>query len=209
MVTRLTIAMTTRVAALVDQESTGSHFARASATKAFCAHRDQAPVSDGDASDPAGTLSHQCAHRSRAPLSAYVAIAPSLWPPDPHAAAAESAPHDDKQVRRAPIHPSVVHELAAYAARRDRSFVQRKSDAFFLSRRATSLKYQRVTATFRRLRRQLGWTTPPLPRLHDLRHTVAVKTLIRWCTAGEDVDKKILALTTYLGHVFPNPRGPL
>ncbi len=50
------------------------------------------------------------------------------------------------RARIVPIHPSVVNELAAYAARRDRSFVQRKSDAFFLSRRATSLKYQRVTA---------------------------------------------------------------
>jgi integrase len=34
-----------------------------------------------------------------------------------------------------------------------------------------------------------------------LRHTFAVRTLVRWCEAGTDVDKKILALTTYLGHV--------
>ena len=105
------------------------------------------------------------------------------------------------RARIVPIHPSVVDELSAYAARRDRSFAQRKSEAFFLSRRATALTYQRVTVTFRQLRRQLGWTTPPFPRLHDLRHTVAVRTLVRWCDAGEDVDKKILALTTYLGHV--------
>jgi integrase/recombinase XerD len=106
------------------------------------------------------------------------------------------------RARVVPMHPSVVRELAAYADRRDGSFPRRrKSEAFFLSRRATTLDYQRVTVTFRQLRRRLGWRTRPLPRVHDLRHTFAVRTLVRWCEAGQDVDKKILALTTYLGHV--------
>ncbi len=106
------------------------------------------------------------------------------------------------RARVVPMHASVVGELAAYADRRDSAFPRgRKSEAFFLSRRATALAYQRVTVTFRQLRRQLGWRTRPLPRVHDLRHSFAAKTLVRWCEAGEDVDKKILALTTYLGHV--------
>jgi integrase len=103
--------------------------------------------------------------------------------------------------RVVPIHESVVDELAGYADRRDRAFPRGpKSEAFFLSRRATDLSYQRVTDTFVQLRRLLGWRRRPLPRVHDLRHTFAVRTLLRWCEAGEDVDKKILALTTYLGH---------
>ena len=106
------------------------------------------------------------------------------------------------RARVVPMHASVVGELAAYADRRDGSFPRgRKSEAFFLSRRATALAYQRVTVTFRQLRRQLGWRTRPPPRVHDLRHTFAVRTLVRWCEAGQDVDKKILALTTYLGHI--------
>lgn len=106
------------------------------------------------------------------------------------------------RARVVPLHESVVQELSNYAKRRDAEFPRGpKSDAFFLSRRATALQYQSVTLTFRRLRRQLGWRDLPLPRVHDLRHTFAVRTLVRWCEAGEDVDKKILALTTYLGHV--------
>jgi integrase len=70
-----------------------------------------------------------------------------------------------------------------------------------LTRRATGLRYQSVTVTFRQLRRQLGWRDSPPPRVHDLRHTFAAGTLVRWCEAGDDVDTKILALTTYLGHV--------
>ncbi len=104
--------------------------------------------------------------------------------------------------RIVPMHDSVVRELKAYATRRDHLFARGlKSDAFFVSRRATRLKYQSVTVSFRRLRRQVGWHTRPLPRVHDLRHTFAVRVLLRWCAAGEDIDKKILALTTYLGHV--------
>jgi integrase len=102
-----------------------------------------------------------------------------------------------------PLHPSTIAALGEYAARRDSHFPHGvKSDAFFLSRRATELTYQRVTCTFREVRRTLGWTRRwPLPRVHDLRHTFAVRNLIRWCEAGEDVDNKIAALTTCLGHV--------
>jgi integrase len=106
------------------------------------------------------------------------------------------------RARVVPLHSTVTRELAAYADLRDRSFPRgRKSDAFFLSRRATALRYASVNITFRQLRRQLGWCNRrPLPRVHDMRHTFAVRTLVRWCDAGENVDKKILALTTYLGH---------
>jgi site-specific recombinase XerD len=104
--------------------------------------------------------------------------------------------------RVVPLHESAVRALSKYAERRDREFPRGpKSDAFFLSQRATAIQYQRVTSTFRQLRRQLGWHDAPLPRIHDLRHTFAVRTLVRWCEAGDDVDKKILALTTYLGHM--------
>lgn len=38
------------------------------------------------------------------------------------------------------------------------------------------------------------------PRLHDLRHTFAVHTLLRWCQEGADLDAKLPVLSTYLGH---------
>ena len=38
------------------------------------------------------------------------------------------------------------------------------------------------------------------PRVHDLRHTYAVHTLLRWCREGADLDAKLPVLATYLGH---------
>ena len=34
-----------------------------------------------------------------------------------------------------------------------------------------------------------------------MRHTMAVRTLLRWYRDGADVDRKMPALSTYLGHV--------
>lgn len=105
------------------------------------------------------------------------------------------------KTRELPLHPSTIDALRVYAERRDTTFRRgRKSEAFFLSRRGTALDYQRVTVTFRQLRRQLGWYRDPLPRVHDLRHTFAVRNLLRWCRAGNDVDSKIISLTAYMGH---------
>lgn len=41
----------------------------------------------------------------------------------------------------------------------------------------------------------------PWPRLHDLRHTFAVRSVDRWYEQERDVDKWLPALSTYLGHV--------
>ena len=35
------------------------------------------------------------------------------------------------------------------------------------------------------------------------RHTLAVRTLIEWYRAGEDIDRRMPLLSTYLGHVDP------
>jgi integrase/recombinase XerD len=41
------------------------------------------------------------------------------------------------------------------------------------------------------------------PRLQDLRHTFAVRTLIGWYDAGIDVEPRLPLLSAYLGHVSP------
>lgn len=38
------------------------------------------------------------------------------------------------------------------------------------------------------------------PRLHDVRHTFAVHTLLRWYREGADLDGKLPVLATYMGH---------
>jgi len=41
------------------------------------------------------------------------------------------------------------------------------------------------------------------PRAHDLRHSFAVGTLLRWYREGSDPAARLLHLSTYLGHVNP------
>jgi integrase/recombinase XerD len=40
-------------------------------------------------------------------------------------------------------------------------------------------------------------------RVHDLRHSFAVKTLLSWYRDGGDVAARMPLLSTYLGHVDP------
>lgn len=44
------------------------------------------------------------------------------------------------------------------------------------------------------------WNRRP-PRLYDIRHTFACNTLLGWLKNGINIDRKILYLSTYLGHV--------
>lgn len=41
------------------------------------------------------------------------------------------------------------------------------------------------------------------PRVHDLRHTFAARTMINWYRLGLDPDIEMIKLTHYLGHVDP------
>jgi integrase/recombinase XerD len=47
-------------------------------------------------------------------------------------------------------------------------------------------------------------TRPLAPRLHDLRHTLAVRTLLGWYRDGGDVQSRLPALSAYLGHRDPS-----
>ena len=62
-----------------------------------------------------------------------------------------------------------------------------------------------VEETFRRVVDDagIGADAPHRPRLHDLRHTFAIRTLLGWYRSGEDVQAKIPSLSTYLGHREP------
>ncbi|HEY5840069.1 MAG TPA: hypothetical protein VIU87_01100, partial [Mycobacterium sp.] len=67
------------------------------------------------------------------------------------------------------------------------------------------LSYAVVGQTFRRLvdNAGVGADAPCAPRLHDLRHSFAVHTLLGWYRAGEDVQARMPSLSTYLGHREP------
>jgi integrase/recombinase XerD len=65
--------------------------------------------------------------------------------------------------------------------------------------------YAVVQEVFRRLcdTAGIGVGSATRPRLHDLRHTFAVRVLLEWYRAGEDVEARLPTLSTYLGHRDP------
>lgn len=107
--------------------------------------------------------------------------------------------------RLVPLHPSCMQELAGYARLRGQLQPGPAEPAFFVSLNRRRLLYAVAQATFRQLIDDagIGAGAPSPPRLHDLRHTFAVRTLLGWYQAGEDVQAKIPSLSTYLGHREP------
>ena len=109
--------------------------------------------------------------------------------------------------RQVPVHPSSVEALAAYARRRDQRQPRPKAASFFTSTTGTRLLRDNVSTVFPRLVREAGLADAGHhrpPRLHDLRHSFAVNTLIRWYRQGLDVEQQLPVLSTYLGHVAPS-----
>lgn len=105
--------------------------------------------------------------------------------------------------RYVPVHPSTQSALQRYAARRDRLFPTPVSPSFFLSERGSRLTEWSIRWTFVKLSHEIGLRKSGDsrgPRLHDLRHRLAVSTLLGWYRDGIDVERHMPELSTYLGH---------
>jgi len=101
------------------------------------------------------------------------------------------------------LHPTAVQSLTRYAAHRDALHLLPRSNRFFRTERTPALGRKAVDSTFSRLRECLGWSgtgRTRRPRMHDLRHTMAVRSLIDAYAQGRDVDRSVHALSVYLGH---------
>ena len=109
------------------------------------------------------------------------------------------------KTRLVPLHASTGAALTAYCRLRDRTFRAPRSPSLFVSRAGTRLHYTNVHVAFLRLVRIAGLVDRPprRPRLHDLRHSFAMHTLLAWYHAGVDVEARLPWLSTYLGHVGP------
>ncbi len=108
--------------------------------------------------------------------------------------------------RYIPVHSSTVKALKQYATARDRLFPVPITPAFFISERGTRVPDWVARYTFAKVSQQVGLRPPANghgrgPRLHDMRHRFAVRTLVRWYRAGLDVERELPKLATYLGHV--------
>lgn len=109
--------------------------------------------------------------------------------------------------RFVPVHPSTLNALRAYTDLRDRLCLHPNAPSVFVSTRAARLAQSTVNDTFHQLLDQAGLdrtATGNRPRVHDLRHSFAVKTLLGWYGDGGDVQARLPALSAYLGHVHPS-----
>ncbi len=110
--------------------------------------------------------------------------------------------------RQLPLHLSTVKALARYRRRRMRHVPTMADTPFFTGSRGRRLGQpplgdRQAHRVFNALRDSLNWVNRgahAAPRLHDLRHTFAVRRLMRWHSEGADVDQMMLVLSTYLGH---------
>lgn len=108
--------------------------------------------------------------------------------------------------RQLPLHPTSVTGLRDYLELLDRLQPEPPTSALLLSTRGFRLRYQRLWETYHQLVGQAGLTPRSpgcTPRIHDLRHTFAVTTLLGWYRDGADVPAMLPRLSTYLGHADP------
>lgn len=111
------------------------------------------------------------------------------------------------KTRMVPVHPTTASVLRRYREERDAFLGDRPVKAFFISRIGRRIAIGSLEQSFRRVTRRVGLRGPSDstgPRLHDLRHTMAVEVLRRCYLTGADPERRLPALSTYLGHSHIN-----
>ncbi len=104
------------------------------------------------------------------------------------------------------LHPSTVTALGDYQRVRARLCPRPQTTSFFVSAAGTRLSGDGMRTVFRQLVNQVGLqprSGSRPPRIHDLRHSFAVTTLIEWYRDGADVAARMPLLSAYLGHSKP------
>lgn len=106
-----------------------------------------------------------------------------------------------RKSRLVPLHSTVTRTLSEYLVLRQE---HARGNYVFPSRTLKRLSYGTVCHIFLALVRGMGihpGPGSPGPRIHDLRHTFAVRSLEQCAGNREDVSRHMDALSTYLGHV--------
>jgi len=111
--------------------------------------------------------------------------------------------------RLLPLDPTVVDRLLDYAVERDR-LLGHTPCALFVRCNGARLSEWSARYNFAQVCQQIGLRERPRyhrhgrgPRIHDLRHTFAVRTMINWYRTGKDPAREMIRLTTWLGHSKP------
>jgi integrase len=108
--------------------------------------------------------------------------------------------------RLVPLHPTAAQALRSYQQARDDLCPRQRAEAMLISPAGTRLLYCNVHATWRLLASRAGLqprSSGCRPRIHDLRHSFAVRTMLDAYEAGQDGQATLTLLSTYLGHVNP------
>jgi len=111
----------------------------------------------------------------------------------------------NQRARRVPLHSTTVRALTDY--QRVRATRAPASGALLIGPKGSRLNLNTARAAFRALVEDCRLPVGPgrgAPRLHDMRHSFAVSTLIDAHRDGADVDARIATLANYLGHIDPS-----
>ena len=109
-----------------------------------------------------------------------------------------------QKTRLVPLHDTAVTGLARYLTHRQE--MRSGGDHVFVSDDGQPLVYWKVHSVFRTLLKSAGIkpSRGRWPRIHELRHTFAVRALESSPTGRQRIGQHMLALATYLGHVNIN-----
>ncbi len=109
-----------------------------------------------------------------------------------------------------PVSESTASFLLAYAGERNR-LLGKASKPFFVSDYGVRVTDCAARYNFACVSQNIGLRSFQKfqkhgrgPRVHDLRHTFAVRTILTWYRLGLDPNREMIKLTTYLGHSGPN-----
>jgi integrase len=104
------------------------------------------------------------------------------------------------------LHPTTTAALHGYLRLRDRLHPHPGTTAMFISPAGTRLLYCNVHATWKLLVARAGLQARSAacrPRIHDLRHSFAVGSLLDAYSSGQDGQARLALLSTWLGHADP------
>jgi site-specific recombinase XerD len=109
--------------------------------------------------------------------------------------------------RLVPFGPNMAARLQRYLAEYFGVSSPDPVNPLFSFTQGKAVNPETISLTFHALVPKLALESRPgvaAPRLHDLRHSFAVGTLLRWYREGIDPNSRLLHLATFLGHVDPS-----
>ncbi len=106
-----------------------------------------------------------------------------------------------------PVTRCVVDKLQEYQGFRDRAVAHAGSGALFRVDSGRRAGIRAAQGNFLEVTQAIGLRPLPPgrgPRIHDLRHAMASRTILDWFRQGRDVDAEMYKLSAYLGHARPS-----